>query len=199
MGTRSLIAVRLDGEYKLAQYCHLDGYPEGQGAGVLQFLTERMDRERFTGSLRKLTYIDDKSYEEIYMRYGCINGSMRIDDYDRMSMAYPQLSRDTGSDILMMVQDETIQFLRDSISFAADSLFCEYAWVIDLDANTFEGYRGFNHDPLTETDRFFFLEGVSEKPYREEQYHPVKLVKAWRLDALPTLQELSDAFYEEEE
>ena len=30
MGTRHLIAVQLDGEYKIAQYGQWDGYPEGK-------------------------------------------------------------------------------------------------------------------------------------------------------------------------
>jgi hypothetical protein len=34
MGTRNLIAVFFDGEYRVAQYSQWDGYPEGQGGNV---------------------------------------------------------------------------------------------------------------------------------------------------------------------
>ena len=40
MGTRHLIAVQLDGEYKIAQYGQWDGYPDGKGIDVLHFLTD---------------------------------------------------------------------------------------------------------------------------------------------------------------
>jgi hypothetical protein len=38
MGTRHLIAAKIDGVYKLAQYGQWDGYPDGQGVAVLDFL-----------------------------------------------------------------------------------------------------------------------------------------------------------------
>lgn len=43
MGTRHLIAAKVDGEYKLAQYGQWDGYPEGQGVAVLDFLVNKED------------------------------------------------------------------------------------------------------------------------------------------------------------
>ena len=89
-------------------------------------------------------------------------------------------------------------YLEDDINFAADSLFCEWAYVIDLDKRTFEVYEGFNKEPLNEDERFFFLEEKSYKEHRGvDQYHPVKLVKSWSLDELPTGEEFLGAFKEE--
>ena len=39
MGTRHMIAVVSDDKYRVAQYGQWDGYPSGQGVGVLGFLT----------------------------------------------------------------------------------------------------------------------------------------------------------------
>lgn len=83
--------------------------------------------------------------------------------------------------------------LSNRINFAANSLFCEYGWVIDLDKNTFEGYEGFNREALTENERFYFL---SDKA--EDGYMPVKLVAEWQLDNLPTLDEMCAPFNEDE-
>ena len=50
---------------------------------------------------------------------------------------YPYFSRDNGAQILDMIyHSEEEVFI--SIDFAADSLFCQWAYVIDLDKNTFE-------------------------------------------------------------
>ena len=85
--------------------------------------------------------------------------------------------------------------LQDSIDFAADGLFCEWAWVIDLDAGTFEGYCGFGQTPLAENDRFYFLRDLEE----DNGYHGVRLAAKWNLDALPADEEFLAAFKNDEE
>ena len=66
---------------------------------------------------------------------------------------------------------------------------CEYAYVIDLDKNTFEIYEGFKSGPLVNTERFAYL---NEKA--EGGYAPVALVKSYKIDELP---ETADEFVEE--
>ena len=59
MGTRHLIAAKIDGVYKLAQYGQWDGYPEGQGVAVLDFLVNKMDVAAFTAALRNCRFISN--------------------------------------------------------------------------------------------------------------------------------------------
>lgn len=114
----------------------------------------------------------------------------------RMMEDYPEFSRNTGAGILEMVQNHSEGMkLQDSINFAADGLFCEWAWVIDLDAGTFEGYCGFGQTPLAENDRFYFLRDLEE----DNGYHGVRLAAKWNLDALPTDEEFLAAFKNDEE
>lgn len=80
-------------------------------------------------------------------------------------------------------------------NFVADSLFCEYAYVIDLDKNTFEVYEGFIKTPLSEEDRFCFL----QERRRDETYYPVKLVKSYALNSLPSEEEFLNDFEEDED
>ena len=109
---------------------------------------------------------------------------------------HPEFSRNTGAGILEMVQNHSEGMkLQDSINFAADGLFCEWAWVIDLDAGTFEGYCGFGQTPLAENDRFYFLRDLEE----DNGYHGVRLAAKWNLDALPTDEEFLAAFKNDED
>ncbi len=81
---------------------------------------------------------------------------------------------------MIMEGEEDEIWITDSTSFAADSLFCEWAYLIDLDKNVLEVYEGFNKEPLTIEDRFFNLtDGDSE-------YYPIRMVKKYELNNLPT-------------
>lgn len=183
MGTRHLIAAKVDGEYKLAQYGQWDGYPEGQGVAVLDFLVNKMDMAAFTAALRNCRFIGREEVVAELVKFGADpndNYSIRLSDYDSFSAAHPEWSRDTGAKILEVVQSRGGCGLKNELDFAADSLFCEWAYVLDFDDSTFEVYEGFNKTPLSEKDRFFFL-----KPKAEDGYHPVRLRASWSMEALP--------------
>ena len=76
------------------------------------------------------------------------------------------------------------------INFAADSLFCEFAYVIDYDANTFEMFKGFNKEPVPEGQRFADLpREVNPRTHEVSEYYPVVLANTWALDNLPTEEE----------
>lgn len=193
MGTRNLTAVYVDGEYKVAQYGQWDGYPEGQGMTCLtfarNFLANKADREAFADKVRACRWITE---EEIARRNAMIdNGAVK-----NWPKVWPELTRDTCSGILELVaRSESGLFLSNNITFAADSLFCEWAWVIDLDAGTFEGYKGFNQGrTLTPEDRFYFLMDKAEGSYL-----PVTLAAKWSLDDLPEEDAFLAAFKSEEE
>lgn len=196
MGTRHLIAVHVDGQYKVAQYGQWDGYPEGQGKGCLEFLREQYNPEVFKTAVRACKFIDEEKMRDLMVSYGQKpDGMIAIQDYNRFSKDHPEFSRDTGSDILKIIQDSPEGLMLESaLTFAADSLFCEWAYVIDLDTEMFEVYEGFNKKELTPEDRFYFL-----REYEDGGYHGVRLVKRWFLSNLPTEDEFDAAFGEEDD
>ena len=200
MGTRNLTCVYMDGEYKVAQYGQWDGYPEGQGVTCLNFLRDEMVEAKFREQLKKRQFAPHAYLEGVYDAFGAKDGWISVIDSARLDKAFPQLHRDTAAEVLKLIMDDTISnYLKDDLNFAADSLFCEWCYVIDLDKRTFEVYEGFNKEPLSENDRFYFLEEKSYLEYREDdQYHPVRLAKSWSLDELPTEEEFLNTFKEEE-
>lgn len=205
MGTRHLTAVFLDGEYKIAQYGQWDGYPEGQGIDTLTFLRNEMNMETFKAALRNSSYISDEELAALWKVYApdSVDGMVTLQQADAMKHDHPEFSRDTGAGILKIVQShpDGIQ-LHNQLDFAADSLFCEWAWVIDLDAGTFEAYEGFNHEPLTPDDRFYFLRDKErkneDKDITGDSYYGVRLVAKWDLTSLPTDEDFLAAFKTEE-
>lgn len=168
MGTRNLTAVFFGGEYKVAQYGQWDGYPESAGITVLEFLRD-MDRANFEHKIKNCKYGTEDQLNEEWAKY-------EKTDMDTDHV----LSRDTGSRILAIIANSPEGvLLSNNISFAGDSLFCEWAYVVDLDTNKLEVYKGFNGDKLTETDRFFGWETIGS-------YEPVKKVAEFSLCDLPS-------------
>ena len=196
MGTRNLTAVFIDGDYKVAQYGQFDGYPEGQGSKCLTFLREKMNEDKFKEQVRKLYFASEEELDTLWEKYGgdVALGTMENGRYKRYTEDYPQLNRCVAAGVLEMIQNGKVQFLTDSITFAADGLFCEWAYVIDFDKRMFEVYSGFNKQPLTEGDRFYFL-----MDHESGDYHGIKLVAAWSLDDLPTHEEFLEATTQQEE
>lgn len=202
MGTRHLIAAVIDGEFKLAQYGQWDGYPEGQGSDVLAFLRDEMDVGKFTANLRQMFEPTDEQTKDWYLEVGHVLGSnnsmISWDKSKEFSARHPTLSRDTGSKILALVQSATEPLpTRLSQSFAGDSLFCEWAYVIDFDKGIFEVFKGFNTTPTQADSRF---PSGAEWLSHTDGYEPVALVKSYPLDSLPTNEGfLSDLREPEEE
>ena len=192
MGTRNLTVVYIDGKYKVAQYGQWDGYPEGQGVTVFEFarsLNNPIIMEEFKRKVRASSWIGERKIKKI-------NSDIDSGKLKEWQKVYPELSRDTCAKILniIMERDDGIS-LQNDIDFAADSLFCEWAWLIDLDAGTFEGYRGFNdHTELKEDDRFYFL-----RDKERGEYHCIMLAHKWKLSELPSDEDFFDAFREDED
>lgn len=182
MGTRGLNVIVSGGEVKVANYNQWDSYPGGQGLDALHFVRDQMTPE-FEVQVNKCSWISEEEMKELWKTVGEISddGMVSVEVSKKFSEKYPWLHRDCGAQIYGYIHN-AIDGLktRNALSFAADSLFCEWAYVVDLDKAIFEVYEGFNKTPLTEEDRFFFLQkdGV--------EYFPVKLVKSFSMAELPT-------------
>lgn len=199
MGTRFLICVVKDEQYRVAQYGQWDGDPEGQGIDILMFLRERLNRPLFEKQLGKLSWITEEEFEQEWISCGGIaNGGVITANFkacDEYARRFPHNNRDTGSKILDIIQktDNCLK-IRNSLDFAADSLWCEWAYIIDLDKNTFEVYKGFNKQPLQEGERFVTFTPPKRNPQYSSQYYPVKFVVAFNLNDLPTKEEFLEKF-----
>ena len=180
MGTRNLTIVVHENKYKLAQYCQWDGYPSGQGAEILEFLLNTLNRTKFLDNLDKCPNVTDEIITKYYEDLGADDsGYVDMSLADRFKELHPSLSRDTGAEVLSFIQHNPVD-IYNNLKFAADSLFCEYAYLIDFDKDILEVYFGGNEESLTNEDRFKFLDKNTS------QYHPIKLACWWPLNNLPT-------------
>ena len=107
METRNLTIVKNKGEYKIAQYGQWDGFINGNGKIILNFLLtadlnlfkEKLDKVRFINAKKRL------EIEKFMKKIGSLNGSMDLNQNREFKKKYFQLSRDCGAGILQMVLD----------------------------------------------------------------------------------------------
>lgn len=211
MGTRNLTMVISNGKAVIAQYGQWDGHPDGQGATALRFLKE-CDMNKFRQTLDRCRFIDETKEAEIkdfLNSIGATDGWLTMEQSAEYHRRYPFLTRNNGANILNLLygdQTDDVLWITDSSEFAADSLFCEWAYVIDLDNETFEVFEGFNKSPLNNEERFYYLQEqnkhYSERRGDDEQYYPIKHVKTYKLSELPdvkTFIEEVDKLTEEQE
>lgn len=172
MGTRHLISVKIDGEPKIAQYGQWDGYPSGQGMTVLNFL-RRYNRAKFENRLIHTRFTTPKDEADIDSFLELIDSKDGwMNQEERFNKEYPYFSRDIGGKILQMVHDsEGEVLLRNNMDFLTDGVFCEWAYIIDLDSNQLEVYsdggtkiKSYNLTELPTDEQFL----ADLKPKEEE-------------------------------
>jgi hypothetical protein len=187
MGTRNLTAVVLGGKYKIAQYGQWDGYPKGQGLTCLNFLRS-VDLDAFKAKVATTRFGSKAELKAIFKPYTDDEGWMNMTQAEAFAKSpYAYLSRNTGAGILQVVMDAPDGILlQDDHEFAADGLFCEWAYVIDLDRRTFEIYRGFQRRPVPPGQRFYHLNKLAHVSHDKSVWYPVQLLRSYPLDALPT-------------
>jgi|SRR5271157_868768 len=192
MGTRHLTAVKINSEYKIAQYGQWDGYPSGQGQTAVKFLRSETNRNKLKKALKHCVWVTQEELDKKLKELG-IGEWMTNEEAALYHAAFPFMTRDHGAKILQLVATAPKTArpikLRDSLEFAADSLFCEWAYVVDFDTNTFEVYKGFNQSPLKKSERFY---GVTTTDFYgvtttdvADKYQPIRLVKSFKLGRLP--------------
>lgn len=168
MGTRNLTIVR-DENLLFGQYGQWDGYPSGNGLEVLKFLHHQMLEGQFRQAFKRVVVASQERLEELERK------AVTKD-------THPQFFRNLGTGILDFIADGTGPVeIHNQIDFAADSLFCEWAYMVDLVERKLRCFKGFNKTPLAEGDFFYFL---MEK-YRNSSYYPIKEIASFSFDALP--------------
>lgn len=123
MGTRhQQVVINKEGTRKVSQYGQWDGYPDGQGLGILRFLRNN-DLEKYQTELEKLREI---TQEEIDI----------VNSDSNWVKNYPYLSRDCGSELHKLILKGEVRFVRFVSDKEAQDR-CEGFYTIDFSTNSF--------------------------------------------------------------
>ena len=190
MGTRNLTVVVHNQEVKVASYGQYDGFPNSLGIKLLKFFGNPANTENLRKILPKVRLWNDKDQkqqDEFLESIGCTNGILNDKQKEEFKKRYPFRYRERygrlreGQILEVLLEFHHLDELAttDAYYFASDSLFCEWAYVIDYDKNALELYKGVHTSGISEEDRFFPLYDG------ENDYYPVKILASFPLDDLP--------------
>jgi hypothetical protein len=178
MGTRGAYGFRVEGVDKLT-YNHWDSYPSGLGLKMVDALKGVTDEAllRTAVNLHMVT-VDSAPDAETIERYRGVSLDTGVGE-GREDSWYCLLRGFQGEPEYMLsgTQGHAI----DSASFLADSLFCEWAYIVNMDTRQLEVYKGFNKNPKA-PGRYASL--VEQVDHRAPEYHGVVLVSLIPLDQI---------------
>ena len=191
MGTRGLYGFRKNATDKTT-YNHFDSYPSGLGSDVLKFIRNHSNA-MMNEFYDRIIMVDEQgkpTAEEIErcIANKAVNLSVSNQSYDDWYC----LLRNVQGDLEALCQWE-FPYMTDCSDFIKDSLFCEYAYIINLDNNMLEFYQGFQSKPQ-EGNRY----GMEES----RGYYPCKLVAEIplaRIKDANSVNEIIDEFMQEED
>lgn len=172
MGTRGSLGVKTEGKYYLT-YNQCDSYPEGLGQDVVDFVNELTEEkaQKLRKGFKGLTIVDSQDNPKGKWKTYYASSHENVDTGENW---YAYLRGFQGIETLKGVLTGVLKHIILTNDFIQDSLFCEYAYIINLDDNTLEFYEGFQHIP--QENNPFGTEGKPTNFYENVVYYPCKLV-----------------------
>jgi hypothetical protein len=140
MGTRGAYGFRI-GTDKVT-YSHFDSYPDFLARNLMRYIADTpLEMMKEVASAIILVGLDSKPTPELikrYSKFGDVNVSKHtFEDW------YCLLRKIQGD---LFPYNNDLRHMIDFHDFLHDSLFCEWAYIINLDMELFEAYRGLNKD-----------------------------------------------------
>lgn len=193
MSTRGSLGFRLNGK-DFITYNHSDSYPSGLGVEMAEFVVaNRANLDSVKEKVSKLVLVNDKKKPT----------KAQI----RALKEFADLGISTSSTedwycLLRMTQGDPDAILRcgymlDGHNFLSDSLFCEWAYIVNLDTQCLEVYKGFQDKPHNK-GRYAESTDNPDMSYRTGKYYSVALIADIPFEEV-TSDKVSELEKEEEE
>jgi len=175
MSTRGLYGFRKNGVDKTT-YNHFDSYPSGLGETVVRFcMTHSADSMRDMFDKIILVTENVPPTEEQINRCvsaGWYNGDVSTQTTHEWYCLLRELQGELDKLYEAYENDDPI-YMIDDHTFIQDSLFCEHAYIINLDTGMLEYWQGFQHEPQL---------GNRYGEERDGKYYPCALMCEFPLD-----------------
>lgn len=180
MGTRGAYGFRLD-ETDYVTYNHFDSYPDDLGREIAEAITSYLDSgktlEQMADKVQGLKLIQDEDQEPTAEELAAF--AAYRDEKVSTGKNWYSLLRDMQGNILEHLEAGV---MIDSHGFLMDSLFCEWAYIVNLDTGMLEVYTGFTTERVEDGGRYNFPNPNDP----ESEYIGVALIAEHPLTDLPS-------------
>jgi len=186
MGTRGAYGFRIDNEDKVT-YNHFDSYPTDLGKNVVDFVRSTPMKE-LIAIANKIVLVDGNLVptDEEQEKYAKLYANLLVSDRSLKDW-YCLIRNSQGN---LGAYKEGLVHMIDSHEFLIDSLFCEWVYIINMDTNKLEVYKGFNTDPFNAKGRYC-IETSDEK----RKYYGVSLVNETSISKIRNMSSSSLELY----
>ena len=168
MSTRGVVGFRHK-QKDLVAYNHSDSYPAYLGDKIVRDLHDLLQKglKELIQQVEALTVVTEETprpdeKEQRRLRKYSNPGVGSPDEY------WYRALRETQGDIKAILKS---RYLLDSASTILDSLYCEWGYIVNLDDETLEIYRGYQEKPHTK--------GRFAKLPPSEGYYPCALIQVF--------------------
>lgn len=176
MGTRGAYGFHRDGVDKLT-YNHYDSYPDGLGEDIVKFC-----RTTSIGEMHeifdRIIMVDNWAAEEKPSLEQIEECKAFYDSSVGFPTEWYSLLRHAQGDMNAFKQG--LRYMIENSEFMKDSLFCEWAYIINLSTEKLEVYRGFQKEP--QKNRYYLS---SEEAPKDTQFFNVALLVEFPLEDIP--------------
>jgi len=174
MGTRGIYGFYKDGVDKLT-YNHLDSYPSCLGASIVDFI-KTTSIDELNQIFDKITLVDGNSKPTEEQIKECINiEELYLSKNEDKNYDWYWLLRNSQGDL--NIYKGNLKYMIDNKGFIKDSLFCEWGYIINLDDNILEIYRGLITSRNSRNNRYWTL--------KHNGYCACEIIKTFPLNNIP--------------
>ena len=172
MGTRGAVGFRANKQDKVT-YNHFDSYPSGLGSDVISFIRSHSfeDIQKAAQNIQMV----DTSIEPTPQQIKDCAPWTDLSVSNQSTSDWYCLLRSAQGDLGAYVQG--LKYMNDSKGFLLNSLFCEYAYIINVDTKQLEFYTGFNKKARKTKGRYADKQPEDSRP---DSYYGVALL--WKID-----------------
>lgn len=180
MSTRGAFGFRIDGKDFIA-YNHSDSYPSGLGVEFVAEVVALLKKHgaNLAANVRRIKLVSEAApptAEDI----AALKPFTRLDVSKQSTSDWYCLLREAQGSLTAALESG---YMLDNHTFLAGSLFCEYAYILNLDSGKVEFYKGFNKDK----DAAGRYAALFDKPDHREtvEYYGVALVGEFPMKRIP--------------